>query len=299
MRTTSGLATVLFGKSMRAILAQLYGRPDRRFYVREIARGAGTPPARCSVTCWLSRAPALSSATRTGGRSTTRRTRTAHLGELKGIVAKTFGVADLVREALRRHEKQIRAAFIYGSVAKGSEAPGSDLDLFVVGDLPPSAAAVDLDRIMLDLRRRVSLTSYSVEEFVRLRAEENSFVTRVLEGPFICRSATRPPSMPSDRARLVQNLARARQLHAEAPDEREIAKLLAAARRSLDDARTGSLSAAAASPSPTTAAIRWRWRRCASRLSARRSGSSAGSFPGARGYGRRVGAASARSRPAP
>jgi len=48
--------------------------------------------------------------------------------------------------------------------------------------------------------------------------------------------------MPSDRSRL-ENLARARQLHAEAPDERETAKLLAAARRSLDDARTRSLSA--------------------------------------------------------
>jgi predicted nucleotidyltransferase len=90
-----------------------------------------------------------------------------------------------VREVLRPHEKQIRAAFIYGSVAKGTEAPGSDVDLFVIGDLPPSNMAIDLDKIMLDLRRRVSLTSYSIDEFVRMRAEENSFVTRVLAGPVI------------------------------------------------------------------------------------------------------------------
>ena len=30
---------------MRGILAQLYGRPDRRYYVREIARAAGTQPS--------------------------------------------------------------------------------------------------------------------------------------------------------------------------------------------------------------------------------------------------------------
>ena len=41
--------------------------------------------------------------------------------------------------------------------------------------------------------------------------------------------------MPSDRAKL-ENLARARQLHAEAPDEREIAKLLASGRSFLTDA---------------------------------------------------------------
>ena len=48
--------------------------------------------------------------------------------------------------------------------------------------------------------------------------------------------------MTSDRSRL-ENLARARQLHAEAPDERETARLLAAARCSLDDARAAGLSA--------------------------------------------------------
>jgi predicted nucleotidyltransferase len=161
MRTKQvpGLATVLFGNSMRAILAQLYGRPP---------------------------APGSSSGTRTGARCTTRPTPTVpSSARLKGIVTKTFGVADLVRDVLRPHEKHIRAAFIYGSVAKGTEAPGSDVDLLVIGDLPPSDLAIDLDKIMLDLRRRVSLTSYSVDEFVRMRAEENSFVTRVLAGPVI------------------------------------------------------------------------------------------------------------------
>jgi predicted nucleotidyltransferase len=106
-------------------------------------------------------------------------------GELKGIVTKTFGVADFVRDILRPHEKHIRAAFIYGSVAKGTEAPGSDVDLLVIGDLPPSQLSIDLNKIMLDLRRRVSLTSYSVDEFARLHAQENHFITRVLQGPVI------------------------------------------------------------------------------------------------------------------
>lgn len=188
MRTTSalGLATVLFGKSMRGILAQLYGRPDRRYYVREIARGAGTQPS--------SLQRGLAALTRAGVIERHEEGRQVYyqanpncpiFNELKGIVTKTFGVADVVREVLRPHEKHIRVAFIYGSVAKGTEAPGSDVDLFVVGDLPPSELSIDLDKITSDLGRRVSLTSYSLDEFVQMQKEENSFVTRVLDGAVI------------------------------------------------------------------------------------------------------------------
>jgi hypothetical protein len=59
------------------------------------------------------------------------------------------------------------------------------VDLFVIGDLPPSRLAIDLGKINMELGRRVSLTSYSVEEFVELSAVENNFITRVLHGPVI------------------------------------------------------------------------------------------------------------------
>src|SRR5688572_6645217 len=140
MRTnTSGaLAAALFGKSMRAILAQLLGRPDRRFYVREIARAAGTPPSSLQRD--------LAALTDTGVILRSESGRQVYyqanpdcpiFSELKGIVTKTFGVSDVLRDMLRRHERQIRVAFVFGSVAKGSEAPGSDVDLFLIGDLPP------------------------------------------------------------------------------------------------------------------------------------------------------------------
>ena len=36
------IAFALFGKSMQAILATLFGRPEEEFYLRELARLAGT-----------------------------------------------------------------------------------------------------------------------------------------------------------------------------------------------------------------------------------------------------------------
>ena len=47
---------------------------------------------------------------------------------------KTVGLAEPLRDALKRVASDIRAAFVYGSVAKGSDTAGSDIDLFVVSD---------------------------------------------------------------------------------------------------------------------------------------------------------------------
>jgi uncharacterized protein len=188
MRTHAprGIASALFGKGMRAILQQLYGRPDRRFYVREIARGARTSPSSLQRDLAALAAAGIIERQEDGRQVYYQANANSPIfNELKGIVTKTFGVADFVREVLRPHEKHIRAAFIYGSVAKGTEAPGSDVDLLVIGDLPPSQLAIDLNKIMLDLRRRVSLTSYSVDEFVQRTKDESSFLTRVLKGPVI------------------------------------------------------------------------------------------------------------------
>ena len=188
MRTNDAgrLATVLFGKSMRAILARLYGRPDRRFYVRELARAAATPPSSLQRDLAALAAAGVIERHEDGRQVYYQANASCPIfGELKGIVTKTFGVADFLRDMLRPHAKHIRAAFVYGSVAKGTEAPGSDVDLLVIGDLPPSRLAIDLGKIDMALGRRVSLASYSVEEFVELSAQENNFITRVLHGPVI------------------------------------------------------------------------------------------------------------------
>jgi len=171
---------------MRAILARLYGRPDRRFYMRELARAAATPPSSLQRDLAALAAAGVIERHEDGRQVYYQANASCPIfGELKGIVTKTFGVADFLRDMLRPHEKHIRAAFVYGSVAKGTEAPGSDVDLLVIGDLPPSRLAIDLGRINVELGRRVSLASYSVEEFVELSAQENNVITRVLHGPVI------------------------------------------------------------------------------------------------------------------
>ena len=125
------LAAVLFGKSMRAILALLFGRPDRRFYTREIARAAGITPS--SLQRDLAALAGAGVLTRTeDGRQVYYQANPACpvFDELRGLAVKTFGVADVLRRLLARHASRVRLALVYGSVAKKQDAAGSDIDLF-------------------------------------------------------------------------------------------------------------------------------------------------------------------------
>lgn len=53
--------------------------------------------------------------------------------ELRGLVAKTSGLAEVLAGTLAPLRDRIRLAFIFGSVATGREGRGSDIDLLVVG----------------------------------------------------------------------------------------------------------------------------------------------------------------------
>ena len=78
----------------------------------------------------------------------------------------------------------IRAAFVYGSVAKATDQASSDIDLMVVSDsLTYGDVFGVLDGVSRTLRRHVNPTVYSAAEFSKRAKDENAFVTRVLEGP--------------------------------------------------------------------------------------------------------------------
>jgi hypothetical protein len=54
--------------------------------------------------------------------------------ELLNIVLKTVGLAEPLRDALKPLSSAIRAAFVYGSVAKATDQSASDIDLMIISD---------------------------------------------------------------------------------------------------------------------------------------------------------------------
>lgn len=186
MRTNRDPAEVLFGRSMRAILGLLFGQPERAFYLREIARTAGTAPSSLQRELAGLVASGLIAREARGNQVYFRANRESPLfDELRGLAVKTFGVADVLRDALRPLRSRIRAAFIYGSIARGEARAESDIDVMVIGN-PAFADVVECLRpTEAPLGRAVNPTVYPDVEFARKASSADGFLAEVMTQPKI------------------------------------------------------------------------------------------------------------------
>jgi len=106
--------------------------------------------------------------------------------ELSGIVQKTVGVAEPLREALTALAPHIRAAFVFGSVAKKKDTVASDIDLMLVSDdLSYADLYAAMEDVSLRVGRTVNPTIYTPEELARRIKRGDAFVKRVLSQPKI------------------------------------------------------------------------------------------------------------------
>lgn len=100
--------------------------------------------------------------------------------ELQALVAKTVGVFQLLASALEPLEARITSAFVYGSMARGEEKAGSDVDLMVVGDLTLDEVLGALKPVEAEIGREINPTLYTPKEFKRRLKEGNHFLRSVM-----------------------------------------------------------------------------------------------------------------------
>jgi len=105
--------------------------------------------------------------------------------ELRSLILKTVGLADILRKALVPLRQDIQAAFVYGSQAAGTATGGSDVDLLVIGDLDEMALHRAIGKAEQQLSRTVNYTLMNRREFTRRQRERGGFLSRVLTGPKI------------------------------------------------------------------------------------------------------------------
>ena len=174
-------AALLFGAYRRDALALLLLHPEASLHVREIARAIGKAPGTL-----LRELNALAQA---GVLLRKPLGNQVHFQadpdcpiyeELRGILKKTVGVADVLREALAPLAPRIRAAFVYGSVARGDERARSDLDVMVVGEASFGDVVDALASAQEALRREVNPNVYPALEFRKKLAAGDAFLKRVL-----------------------------------------------------------------------------------------------------------------------
>jgi DNA-binding transcriptional ArsR family regulator len=171
-------------KTRREILAALLVRPEKAWYVSELARRMEVPSSSLQRE--------LHDLTEAGILKSHRQGRMAYFRansdsplfpHLRALLLKTAGLVDVLADALQPLAAKLRIAFVYGSIASGREQSDSDIDLMLIGTVFPADIAVPLRRARELLGREINPTLYTSAEFVRKRTAKDHFLARVLDKP--------------------------------------------------------------------------------------------------------------------
>lgn len=173
----------LFGSQARArLLAWLCDNPPLPLHGREIARRCGVDYT--ATHRELSRLEGIGMLhAESVGRA--RQYRLADgfplLAGLCQVTQNAVGVIPALRRLLA--DEPVEVAFIYGSLAAGTDTARSDVDLLVIGGMD-SLLLSDLCGEVEDATgREISPVSYRPDEFRRMLDEGSSFLSAVLRGP--------------------------------------------------------------------------------------------------------------------
>ncbi|MBX5167025.1 MULTISPECIES: nucleotidyltransferase domain-containing protein [unclassified Rhizobium] len=91
--------------------------------------------------------------------------------DLRSICMKSFGLADVVAQELHSFRDRIDFAFIFGSIARGSDGPESDVDLLIVGNIDVFELGSALERLQGTLGRVIDLNLHTPSEWKRLASD--------------------------------------------------------------------------------------------------------------------------------
>ncbi|CAM5283255.1 MULTISPECIES: nucleotidyltransferase domain-containing protein [unclassified Thauera] len=187
MKTESGLSDLLFpNQYRRRVLGLLLMRPEQQIHLRELARVIGAAPGTLKKELDALCDAGLLRAERVGNQVRFC-ANTAHpvFPELQALIRKTIGLADALRLSLAPLVDRIDAAFIFGSMASGTERAGSDIDLMVVGDAGFAEIVDATYEAQAALGREINPKVMSASEWQAKRSERNAFLQDVLNKPRI------------------------------------------------------------------------------------------------------------------
>jgi DNA-binding transcriptional ArsR family regulator len=106
-------------------------------------------------------------------------------GELRGIIMKAFGPAEVLREVLAPFRERIQFAFLTGPAGTGSLPEGGAVDLMVVG----KAGLEELTPALLEaqgrLQRGIRPVVMRGDQFVKRLKTGEPVVTRAMSEPLV------------------------------------------------------------------------------------------------------------------
>ena len=183
----SNLADALFPKVRQRVLAVLFGQPDRSFYANEVIALAQSGTGAVQRELADMAQVGLITVTKVGNQKHFQaNTQSPVYTELRGLVLKTVGLADVLRNALTPLLNRIDTAFVYGSMANQQDTAQSDVDVMLIS---PNLSYADvfgaLESASQQLKRNINPTLYTPDEFAQRLDQDQAFITRVMQQPKI------------------------------------------------------------------------------------------------------------------
>jgi predicted nucleotidyltransferase len=183
MRNASPALNSLFPSVRQGVLAATLTRPEKWWYLSELAAFLHTRPSSLQRELRSLQQSGILQRRNDGRRVYFKaETRSPIFRELRSIFEKTVGLIPTLRNALQRFEDKIVCAFVYGSIARREEHATSDVDLMAIGNVGLADLAPSLRKTENRLGREVNVTNYSVDEFRNKIAGGDRFLTTVLKG---------------------------------------------------------------------------------------------------------------------
>lgn len=175
--------TALFSKARAETLRLLFSQPGREIYLRDLARLAGvTPAAEHKELVFLCKLGLVRS--RRDGNRLYFQADKAHpvYSELRGLVVKTTGVAAELQQVLSK-VPGVDLAFIFGSVAAGTDHAESDVDILVIGSAGLRKITPALRGVPSRLEHEINPVCMTPDEWRQKHLRKDVFVNRLLSEP--------------------------------------------------------------------------------------------------------------------
>jgi predicted nucleotidyltransferase len=180
------LATLLFSAYRRRVLGLLLLHPERQLHVRDIARQTGTSAGTLHKELSRLAAAGLLRREQQGNQVYYSANRDCPIfEELAGILRKTSGLADVLMQALAPVAERVHVALVFGSMAKGTEQGGSDIDVMLVGRITFKDAVHLFHPLQPVLGREINAKVYSAAEWRAKVSAGDPFARDVLSKPKI------------------------------------------------------------------------------------------------------------------
>ena len=171
----------LFSPSEQQLLGLVLTHPDREFGTLELLKQMGSSRSSGShvLDRWVK--SGVLRERRVGNQRRLSANRDFLLfPELRKIALKTVGLAQPLCAALQPIANSLSEAFIFGSVATGSDTSESDIDVVLVGNVDLFTVSPLIDHAEQLLGRRVHVNIYSQDEWA---ADNDAVLSKIKHGP--------------------------------------------------------------------------------------------------------------------